>query len=249
MANKRESSYREILEIKEKLYEIHNDMKRFIERSNQQHLDDVLSGSRTNFANAIIGHVIDDIEGSLESNMVKKCEMRETCKSSFTGFLQKNASMIKQDTVHEDVILKNQSELNDMKSNAPSKQCEKCFSQVQNLFGKQISLMRSLRIYDTNGEKKQEISPVPEEFIVDVLEPLSNKQRLQILKAIVIETKTFSALSELTGLRGGNLLFHLQKLLDSGMILQRHERGDYMITDKGFKVLKGVSDIYSMLKS
>lgn len=249
MANKRESSYRDILEIKEKLYEIHNDMKRFMERSSQQHLDYVLSGSRTNFTNAIIGHVIDDIEGGLESNMVKKCEMRETCKSSFTGFLQKNASLIKHDEVNEDVILKNQSELNGMRNNAPSKQCEKCFSQVQNLFGKQINLMRSLRIYNANGEKKEEISTVPEEFMVDILEPLSNKQRMQILKAIAIETKTFSALSELTGLRGGNLLFHLQKLLDSGMILQRHERGDYMITDKGFKILKGVSDMYSMLKS
>lgn len=249
MADKRENSYKEILEIKEKLYEMHNDMKRFMEKSSQQHLDSVLSGSRTNFANAIIGHVIDDIECGLESNMVKKCEMRETCRSNFTGFLQKNASLIKHDNVHEDVILKNQSELNDMRNNATSKQCEKCFSHVQNLFGKQINLMRSLRIYDTNGEKKQEISPIPEEFIVDVFEPLSNKQRLQILKAIAIETKTFSALTELTGLRGGNLLFHLQKLLDSGMILQRHERGDYMITDKGFKVLRSISDMYSVLNS
>ncbi len=249
MANKRESSYNDILEIKEKLYEIHNDMKRFIEQSSQQHLEYILSGSRTNFTNAIIGHVIDDIEGGLEGNMVKKCEMRETCKSNFTGFLQKNASLIKHDDVNEDVILRNQSELNDMKNNAPSKQCEKCFSQVQNLFGKHISLMRSLRIYNANEETKQEISPIPEGFIVDVLEPLSNKQRLQILKVIAIETKTFSALSELTGLRGGNLLFHLQKLLDSGMILQRHERGDYMITDKGFKILKSVGDMYSVLKS
>src|SRR5660397_112013 len=92
--------------------------------------------------------------------------------------------------------------------------------------------MRSLQIYNTDKEKKQDISVLPDELIVnDILEPLSNKARLQILKAIAIETKTFSALSELTGLRGGNLLFHLQKLLDSGMILQRHERGDYMITD------------------
>ncbi len=249
MANKREGSYREILEIKEKLYEIHNDMKRFIEQSSQQHLEYVLSGSRTNFTNAIIGHVIDDIEGGLENNMVKKCEMRETCKSNFTGFLQKNAGLIKQGEVHEDVILKNQSELNDMRNNAPSKQCEKCFSQVQGLFGKEISLMRSLRIYNANEEKKHEISPIPDDIITGVLEPLSNKQRLQILKAIAIETKTFSALSELTGLRGGNLLFHLQKLLDSGMILQRHERGDYMITDKGFKILKSIGDMYSVLKS
>lgn len=71
----------------------------------------------------------------------------------------------------------------------------------------------------------------------------------RLLKAIAIETKTFSALSELTGLRGGNLLFHVQKLLDGGMILQRHERGDYMITDKGFKVLRSIGDMYSVLNS
>jgi predicted transcriptional regulator len=250
MVNKKEDSYKEILEIKGMLQEIHKDMKRFMEKSSQQHLEHVLSGSRTNFTNAIIGHVLDDIEGGLESNMVKKCEMRGTCKSNFTGFLQKNASQIKQDEINEDVILKNQSDLNGMRSNAPSKQCEKCFSNVQTLFGKQVDLMRSLQIYSTDKEKKQEISVLPEELIVnDILEPLSNKQRLQILKAISIETKTFSALTELTGLRGGNLLFHLQKLLDSGMILQRHERGDYMITDKGFKVLRSIGEMYSVLNS
>jgi predicted transcriptional regulator len=81
-----------------------------------------------------------------------------------------------------------------------------------------------------------------------MLEPLSNRQRLQILKATAVETKTFSELSELTGLRGGNLLFHLQKLLDSGMILQRHERGDYMITEKGFRLLNSLAEAYVMLK-
>ncbi|NJD51640.1 MAG: winged helix-turn-helix transcriptional regulator [Candidatus Methanoperedens sp.] len=248
MANKKEDSYKEILEIKKKLHEIHTDMKRFVEQSSQQHLEHVLSGSRANFTNAIIGHVLDDIEGGLESNMVKRCDMRETCKSNFTGFLQKNANLIKQDEVHEDVILKNQSDLNNMRSNAPSKQCEKCFSNVQALFGKQVDLMRSMQIYDTDTKQKQNISVLPDELIVnDILEPLSNRQRLQILKAIAIETKTFSALSELTGLRGGNLLFHLQKLVDSAMILQRHERGDYMITDKGFKVLRSIGDMYSVL--
>ncbi|MDW7728002.1 MAG: winged helix-turn-helix domain-containing protein [Candidatus Methanoperedens sp.] len=249
MPEKKEKQSNDFLEIKGKLNEIHNDMKRFIEQSNQQHLDTLLSGSRSNFTNAIIGHVFGDIDENLESNMVKKCEMRETCKSNFKGFLQNNASLIKNDNVNEDVIIKNQSDLNGMRSNAPSKQCEKCFSQVQNLFGKQVNLMRSLRIYNTNGEKKQEIAPIHEDLIVSVLEPLSNKQRMQIMKAIAIETKTFTALSELTGLRGGNLNFHLQKLLDSGMILQRHERGDYMITDKGFKVLRSIGDMYSVLSS
>ncbi|MFA4958238.1 MAG: winged helix-turn-helix domain-containing protein, partial [Candidatus Methanoperedens sp.] len=175
--------------------------------------------------------------------------MRGTCKSNFTGFLKKNASLINHEKVNEDIILKNQSDLNGMKSNAPSKQCEKCFSNVQSLFGKQVDLMRSLQIYSSNEEKKLDMATLPEGVIAEVLEPLSNKQRLQILKAIAIETKTFSALTELTGLRGGNLLFHVQKLLESGMILQRHERGDYMITDKGFKVLRSIGDMYSVLNS
>ncbi|VVB87827.1 Uncharacterised protein [uncultured archaeon] len=229
---------------------MHNDLRRFFEQSNQLHNESVLSGIQRDFSNVIIGHVTGDIEDGLERNMIRNCEMRDTCKSIFTGFLDKNTSLIKQSNADESIISKNQSELQNMRNNAPKKQCERCFSEVSNLFGKQLNLMRSLRIYDTNEEKKNDISAIPEELIVnDILEPLSNMQRLQILKAVSVGTKTFSDFSALTGLRGGNLLFHLQKLLDSGMILQRHERGDYMITDKGYKTLKGISDIHLTLKS
>jgi predicted transcriptional regulator len=69
------------------------------------------------------------------------------------------------------------------------------------------------------------------------------------MKALSTETKTFSALSLLTGLRGGNLLFHLQKLTDSGMILQRNERGDYMITEKGYAALIGIVETYQSMES
>lgn len=124
----------------------------------------------------------------LESHLVKKCDTRETCKSNFTEFLHKNAGLIKQEWVHEDVILKNRSELNEMKNNAPSKQCEKCFAQVQGLFGKEIGLMRSLRIYSTNNGKKIEAPSIPDEFIIEVFEPISNRQQLQIMKAIAVET-------------------------------------------------------------
>jgi predicted transcriptional regulator len=69
------------------------------------------------------------------------------------------------------------------------------------------------------------------------------------MKALSTETKTFSALSLITGLRGGNLLFHLQTLMDSGMILQRNERGNYMITEKGYTVLRGIVETYQNLES
>ena len=245
-----DGSQQEILEIKQKLQEIHTDIKRFMENANQQHLEMVLEGSRQNISSAVFGQVIGDIEDELDCGMIKKCEMRDTCKADFSAFLQNNAGLLKHNSVPEDVILDNGSQLTEMKNNAPYKQCSKCFSEVQHLFEKQVGLMRSLQIYKSEEGEIHEISRLSEENMVkDVIEPLSNKQRLQILKAVSTETRTFSTLSELTGLRGGNLMFHLQKLMDTGMILQRHERGDYMITEKGYTVLKGINDIFSTLNS
>ena len=144
--------------------------------------------------------------------------------------------------------MENKAEFNKIKDEAPYQKCEICFEEVNNLFEKQLSLMRSMCIYSTSEEKKQDICSICEETMVkDVLEPLSNKQRLQILKAMSSETRTFSALSEITSLKGGNLLFHLQKLLDRDIIIQRHERGDYMLTDKGYKLLVVLSEVYVLL--
>lgn len=109
--------------------------------------------------------------------------------------------------------------------------------------------MRSLQIYEDREDmdEKGDISAIePEKIVSEVCEPVANRQRLLMLKALSGENKTFSELSKLTGLRGGNLLFHLQKLLDTGMVLQRSERGgDYIITRKGYSTLQGLSRIYS----
>jgi predicted transcriptional regulator len=63
----------------------------------------------------------------------------------------------------------------------------------------------------------------------------------------MVQTRTFSDISQTTGLRGGNLLFHIKKLTDSGLILQRHERGDYIITDKGYKTMTAISQLHQVL--
>ena len=110
--------------------------------------------------------------------------------------------------------------------------------------------MRSMKIYAENQEQKPSIAALKTCAVMsEILEPVSNPQRLEMLKAIAFETKSFSAFSELTGLRGGNLLFHLQRLIASGLIMQQHERGDYMITEKGFKILQGLNEIYASLQT
>ena len=232
-----------IVDIDAKLDSIHQDIKRLMEKSNKEYLDLMLTNLKKDFLNSITSYVADDRENSLKRGMVDPCEMRETCKSRFNDFLANNEVLILQDNVSDDIINEKRTELGEIRKGAPFDKCNVCFSEVNSLFEKQLSLISSLPIYSTNKEKKTEISAIHEEHIVkSVLEPLSNKQRLQILKSMASETKTFSALSEITGLRGGNLLFHIQKLLETDFILQRHERGDYMITQKGFNLLRILAD-------
>lgn len=239
---------REILEIRSELREMHDDLKRFMERSNREHMESILADFRKSFSEVLIRHVDDEAEEGLEENMVEGCDMREACKSRFSGLLKESAGLIRNADAEdgEETIEELRSRLSDLRSKAPYDRCERCFSEASKLQEKQIELLRSMRIYETKDEKMQESQDLPVEVVVkEILEPLNSRQRLQILKSLASETKSFSSLSELTGLRGGNLLFHIQKLLGSGMILQRHERGDYMITEKGYRALMGIAEVYS----
>jgi hypothetical protein len=235
--------------IKEKLFEIHNDIKKIIESSNKFCFESALESSRREYSNTLLNHLFEDIESGLERNMVKKCPKKINCTSVFTLLLQQNAELIKHSKVDETIISNNRKKLDELRCRAPFNKCEQCFSEVSSLFIKQVNLMRSMRIYADNQEHKSDISSINTNNIMsEILEPVSNNHRLEILRAVAFEMKSFSAFSELTSLRGGNLLFHLQRLLDSGLILQMHERGDYMITDKGLKVLQGLLNIYSSLQ-
>ena len=239
----------QISEVNGKLEAIHKDIKRLMEKSNQEYLELMLNNLKKDFINSILSYVKDDTEISLEREMINSCNMRETCKSTFTEFLTSNADLIHHDNLTNDTINGKKSELDKIREKAPYDKCDICFSEVESLFKKQLTLISSNKIYNNNKGKKPEISTIKEDILVkNVLEPLSNKQRLQILKSLSYETLTFTALSELTGLRGGNLLFHIQKLLESNLILQRHERGDYMITKKGFNLLTLLTDFQMVIE-
>lgn len=239
----------EVKAIKEKLSEMHSDIKKVMEFTSRLRLEAALERSRQEYSNALLSHLFEDIDTGLEQNMVKKCPEKQKCTSAFTALLQQNAELIMKNRVEDKLISDNRKKLEGLRCEAPYNKCEKCFSEVSNLLVKQVNLMRSMRIYTNNQEQRPNISAFKTAVVMsEILEPVSNPQRLEILRAVAFEMKSFSAFSELTGLRGGNLLFHLQKLMESGLILQQHERGDYMITEKGFKILQGLNEIYSSLQ-
>ncbi|ETA67278.1 winged helix-turn-helix domain-containing protein [Methanolobus sp. WCC1] len=239
----------DLSDIKHMLSDIQSDIRSFMDSSNHQHLDMMVNNVKNDYSGVIVRHLMEDAGKGLEKNMVKKCEMRNDCKGLISNILEKNAGLIRGGAVNEAAIEENRLELKQLRTMVPYDKCDICFAEASDILSRQVTLMRSMRIYETNKDKREDLSLMPPEEVVDnILEPLCHQKRFEILKAISAETKSFSALSKLTGLRGGNLLFHLQKLVEKGMIIQRHERGDYMITGKGFKVMEGVSSIYSALE-
>ena len=241
-------SIAEIKELKTEITGLRTDLKRFIERSNQQHVDTVLGGLKKNYSGMFADHQVECAKTDLTDHMVKDCAMRDRCFVAFMEFLKNTSQHIRDGSVSEELIASYREEMKNLQKKGQTPRCDTCFTEVYRLFEKQVDLMQSLGIYAKNGDSPGSSSVIPEERAVkEILEPLANIQRMQILQSLSTQTRTFSDLSALTGLRGGNLLFHVKKLADTGMILQRHERGDYIITEKGFSTLRAVSGLYHAL--
>lgn len=71
--------------------------------------------------------------------------------------------------------------------------------------------MRCLEIYENNSGQKPDISALKTSVVMsEILELVSNNQHLKILESVTFEPKSFFVFPKLTGLIGGNFLFHLQ---------------------------------------
>jgi DNA-binding transcriptional ArsR family regulator len=240
----------EMRELKTEVTGLRTELKQFIERANQQHVDSVLTDLKKNYSDLFTDHEVGNAKTDLSAHMVKDCTMRDKCYEVFMDFLQNTAQHIKDGKVSDEIIQSYRGQMKTMQSEGPYDRCDTCFTEVHRLFEKQIDLMQSLGIYEKTREAGETgLETLDESVVKELLEPVANIQRFQILKSLAIQTRTFSDISQLTGLRGGNLLFHIRKLTDTGMILQRHERGDYVITDKGFKTMTAISQLSQLLNS
>jgi DNA-binding transcriptional ArsR family regulator len=238
----------EIRELKTEISGLRTDLRRFIERANQQHVEGVLGDLKKNYAGLFTDHQVESAKTDLTAHMVGDCKMREKCYEVFMDFLQNTSQHIRDGQVSEEIIQSYREQMKAMRSKGPFDKCDTCFTAVHRLFEKQVDLMQSLGIYqNTGGITGEQPDTADDSVVKEILEPVANAQRFQILKSLMVQTRTFSDISEMTGLRGGNLLFHIRKLTDSGLILQRHERGDYIITDKGYKTMAAISGLYHAL--
>ena len=238
----------EIRELKTEITGLRTDLKRFIEKANQQHVDAVLGEVKKEYAGVFADHQVGTAKADLSARMVEDCGMRESCFGLFMEFLENSAQHIRDSEISDELIQSYRKQMKVLRKKGPYDHCDTCFGEVGRLFEKQVGLMQTLGIYRKSPGTADTVAEIPDEIVVkELLEPVASVQRFQIVKALATGTRTFSDISQLTGLRGGNLLFHIRKLTESGMILQRHDRGDYIITDKGYKTMAAISELHRLL--
>jgi predicted transcriptional regulator len=69
-----------------------------------------------------------------------------------------------------------------------------------------------------------------------ILDPVAHRARLQVMLSIFRGENRFADFTAATGLKGGHLLYHINKLLEGGLV-QQYESKDYVLTRKGLKTL------------
>lgn len=238
--------------LRSEIVSLKKDINRALERSNNRHMDALFMEIKGDISRPVLHYMLDDTKESFDRGFCAECNKNEICKPAFSNILQDMALLLLEDKVSDKALSQFRERFDELKSFAVTDDCNGCVTTASQVFEKQMGLIRSLT---QNPNEKLDIdyniniNEISDDIVAEICEPLANRQRLLILRSLNSDGLSFSQLSKITGLRGGNLLFHIQKLLDTGMILQRTERGDYMITRKGHMTLKGMAELYEKLSN
>ena len=184
---------------------------------------------------------------SLKKEMVQDCQVREKCYHVFMDFLRQVNDLILEENISEQLISAYRKKVQSLQKNPRFEACPTCFTEINRLFEQHISLLKALNLHNhTNDQPQESFFSIPD-FVSSILEPLSNEQRFMIVQAVSQSPKSYSELSQITRLRGGNLLFHVNKLEQKNLIVQRCDRGDYLITPRGKIALDKILDLANLL--
>ena len=111
----------------------------------------------------------------------------------FMKFLENSARHISDGEVTDGLIESYRERVKTLRKKCPYDKCDTCFSEFGRLFEKQVTLMKTLGICQKNPDLEDVISEIPHEAVVkDLLEPVANTQRFQIVKSLTTGTRTFS---------------------------------------------------------
>lgn len=244
--NKIQSMEKTLHELKKEISLLRKELQRIEASLMAERLESVERAIAQNYIELYIDEVEEEIDETLEHILREECAKREQCKQIFKKSLGEPLKKYKKDGLKE-VLIKLDKELSQVESvlkKSINTSCEACYRKLQKSLQKQRKTLQKIADLKLTLEKRENRKQLDVPNLVkDVLEPIANPARLSILIAVHQGRKGFSDLSEITGMRGGHLIFHLKRLLTSGLIAQNGRKGDYVITSKGERVIKKLLSI------
>lgn len=85
---------------------------------------------------------------------------------------------------------------------------------------------------------------IPSEEVANLIAPLANSYRIEILKMVLHHETSFTQISRNLGLRTGHLQFHIKALKEAGYVRSNRRRRTYSITAKGIAALEGLNKLF-----
>ncbi|OKY79230.1 MAG: Transcriptional regulator containing HTH domain ArsR family [Candidatus Methanohalarchaeum thermophilum] len=234
--NSRTVPENEIEELKDEIESLNDEVRRYRESLRKEIKNMITNTVSDRMLSSYIDHQSSEITKEIERNINEDCDMSKDCVEKFNDFFNEVYEELKDIESGEidDLVERKKKELDNLEEKMPYDRCRYCFEVVFELMKKETRLFKSLEtptLKQTEGEvEPHKISP---DIVKDVLSPLANEIRLEILKRLYQENMSFSQISEITDLKGGNLMFHLDLLREKGFIIQKHSGGEYWITNKG----------------
>lgn len=199
-----------------------------------------------NYNRTIIDYVT-EMSKDLVSNL--KCERPEEegfCKSQMDALQQEYLSLLRAGRFTEsyeaiEVARETLGKLKVQFAEDGRKGCVKCLKNEDGLMESNMQLLSQLKLIETPAvslaQNTATVNAIDAEKVNDlIVNPISNKVRIQILQSIYRGENRFNDLSKATGQEGGQLLYHIRKL-KSAEYVDQFESKDYALTPKGMKAL------------
>lgn len=197
------------------------------------------------FLNPLFEQELKRLDREMNGTLPTDCDLRGKCKEEFHKFFEKFFEENKKgETELKKLVEDKVSELRNLEESMPYDRCEYCFETAFELLDRETELIGALDLStDYSGLSEEKNNIMSAEIVDDVLSPLANEVRIDILGELTEGSKSFSELSEATDLRGGNPTFHLNQLREKGFIVQKHPGGEYWITEEGQKVTSALRSL------
>ncbi len=187
------------------------------------------------------GQLQDELDEDIQKIPDAKCKNHDHCLELFKKMATENLQIIKNLKIKEainDLDTKIE-KMEQVIQKAKGSPCEVCHKDFQKKLRREKRAFQTIVLVEKTENKDNKELNI-DRLVEEVLEPLANSARLKILISTFEGRKSFSKIAQITGLKGGHLLFHIKKLLDAGLVVQENNKGDYIITQKGVGVVKKI---------